>query len=78
VENFVENVYNESDDHRIIDIIFDNVETQDKEFIRLLKEEMRKELNDSFGNESNWINWHEEIIDKLAGDKLKEKTEGMK
>lgn len=43
-----------------------------KEFIKRLKEEMRKELNESFG-ESNWINWHEEIIDKLAGDKLTKK-----
>ena len=77
LKQILQGVYTESENHRIIELIFENVETQDKEFIRLLKENI-----DDYCK----LNQYKSIsqqgifngIDKLAGDKLIENSEEKK
>ena len=67
VKNILKGVYTGTQNSRIIDLIFSNVESQDKEFIRLLKEELQKyECSECLIKEVML-----KEIDKLAGEKLK-------
>jgi hypothetical protein len=77
VKQILQGVYTGSENHRIIELIFANVETQDKEFIRLLKEEFcyPNEGICKLCKKETFVNMDcdcfECVIDKLAGDKLK-------
>jgi len=81
-KQILSNVYNDEVERRIIELCFANVENEDKEFIKRLKEEISNinkkldlhNVDECECCEKNWKCVYEilEIIDEFAGDKLKE------
>jgi len=65
VKQILQGVYTGSENHRIIELIFANVETQDKEFIRLFKKEYHKQFLSQADRD-----YLDMILQKLTGDKL--------
>jgi vacuolar-type H+-ATPase subunit I/STV1 len=70
VKQILKGVYTETNELRKIDLIFGNVETQDKEFIRLVKEEISPIQTDEYGGKYRDRSDCIEIINKLAGPNL--------
>lgn len=72
VKNILQHQFDDKDSIRAIDLFFENVKTQDKEFIKKLKQRLHYIFS---GGHSNTADICEDEIDKLSGYALSEDSE---